>query len=77
MKDNISIKTKTLGSHVFLECPFCGAVENVGYIAQQSGWFRVACDKCGIYGKFRNTAEEAIKAWNTRGGKEYDKENQG
>lgn len=63
-----------------LPCPFCGKTETpkcvndfeLGYIPRgdATGYYCVICDHlhggCGAAGGFRESEDEAIKAWNRR-----------
>ena len=48
-----------------LACPFCGGKAYQDKVEHRS-LFWVACQDCGIDGKIKNSADEAITAWNTR-----------
>ena len=50
-------------------CPFCGDVMNLRTI-NCGDEFSVSCRQCGITGAWRDTAEDAIAAWNRRPGED-------
>jgi Lar family restriction alleviation protein len=61
----------SLGSIPVLPCPFCGSsglLETCPAESTQRELFWVECegDNCGISGRIRYTANDAINAWNRR-----------
>lgn len=53
---------------VMLPCPFCGkeAIETPQLLPYGIAVCCSNCFECGMRGPYRQTAEQAIKAWNCR-----------
>jgi hypothetical protein len=49
-----------------LRCPFCKQAK--GEIRRKSGGFSGVCPNCGAAGPKRETQDEALRAWNGKGG---------
>lgn len=62
----LNYRRKTV-SEELKPCPFCLGESRVD--SKSAYWF-IYCEECGGSSGYSNTKVEAIKAWNTREGKE-------
>ena len=61
------IYSSQIGYTAFNTCPFCNTADHVKLIKENSDFF-VWCKQCDIRGPKKQTAEDAVEAWNERGG---------